>query len=430
MQSSKNLLVISVDALNKHDYDFIQTLPNFNSFFVEGAHSKEVTSVYPSVTYTCHTSLSTGHYPHAHGIFNNELPDPSKPTNQAWHWYEKEIKVPTFFDYARQAGLTTCSILWPVMAGADLTYNVPEIWSPDHSISRPKLFFKYGTNNVIWPVIKYSKLLQGNDQPYLDNFSEQVSLYVIKKYQPNVMAIHFTDLDTMRHLHGLSGKEGHEALRRIDARIGHIISAYKKMHLYEQTNIVLLGDHGTHDFDQIIELNSQFKKDGLLTTDNNGNITDWQVYACTCGGSSQIHIHKNANEATRERIDDVLHKLIDMPNSPIKQILTREEAKEQHGLDGAFDYIVEAKDKYVFRNTVTDRFVFDRSEYPNAYHGDHGYLPSQVDQKTLFLLKGPSVKQGAVINHSNLVDEGPTFCALLGLTMEKSEGNVLTDLLK
>lgn len=27
------LVIISVDALNKHDYDYIQTLPAFKSFF-------------------------------------------------------------------------------------------------------------------------------------------------------------------------------------------------------------------------------------------------------------------------------------------------------------------------------------------------------------------------------------------------------------
>lgn len=426
--STKHLAIISVDALNKHDYEYIQTLPNFKTFFEEGAHSKEVSSVYPTVTYTCHTSITTGHYPHAHGIFNNELPDPSKATTQDWHWFEKDIKVPTLFDYAKQANMTVATVLWPVMAGANVTYNVPEIWSPDHSISRFKLFWRYGTKNTLLQVAKYKKRLNGTKQPYLDNFSVGVTLDLIKR-KPNVLAVHFTDLDTMRHIHGVHSQGATDALKRLDKRIGDIINQYKKVGLYDQTNFVLLGDHGTHDFDKIIEVNSYFRDYGLLQTNRDNEITDWKVYACTCGGSCQIHIRDDVDETIRENVRNLLYKLLEMDNSPIKQILSHTEAKETYGLDGKFDYILEAKDGHDFKNMVTGRLVYDSDEIPNVYFGDHGYLPDHKDMKTLLLMKGPSVRQGAVIEHSSLVDEGPTFAAMLGLSMEKTEGRVLTDLL-
>ncbi len=363
-----------------------------NLFFDEGAHVKEVTSVYPTVTYTCHTSLSTGHYPpHAHGIFNNELPQPHKASVQDWHWFEKDIKVPTFFDYAKQANLTTAAILWPVMAGADITYNIPEIWSPDHTISRTKLFLDYGTKNVLWPVAKYRKLLNGTKQPYLDNFSEAAALHIIKKKKPDLVAIHFTDLDTMRHLHGLNSQEGRDAIVRIDKRIGNIIDLYKKLGLHDKTDYVLLGDHGTHDFDKVIELNSYFADYGLLKVDDNKTITQWQVYACTCGGSCQIHIHKDAEDKIRHNVKSLLEKLLAMDSSPpISNVYTREEAMTEHYLDGGdFDYIVEAKDKHVFRNTVGGTLVHDSKENSSTYIGDHGYLPSHRDQKNPAISKRP-----------------------------------------
>lgn len=427
--STNYLAIISVDALNKHDYDTIKTLPNFKTFFDEGAHSKEVTSVYPTVTYTCHTSITTGHYPHAHGIFNNEIPDPKKATKQDWHWFEKDIKVPTLFDYAKQAGLKVATVLWPVMAGAEMDYNIPEIWSPQHTISRFKLFWDYGTRNTLLQVAKYKNRLNGTKQPYLDNFSEGATLDLIKK-KPNLLAVHFTDLDTMRHIHGLNSQEATDALLRLDKRIGHIMDQYKKVGLYHQTNFVLLGDHGTHDFNKIIEVNSYFRDYGLLTTDENNVITDWKAYACTCGGSCQIHIHEDANEMTRENVKQLLDKLVAMDDSPISGILTHTEANEQHGLDGHFNYILEAKNGHDFKNTVTGRLVYDSAIIPGVYLGDHGYLPSHEDMKTLLLMKGPSIKQGATIDKSSLVDEGPTFAALLGLTMEKVEGRVLTELLR
>lgn len=430
MKAAKYLALISVDALNKHDYKTIQSLKHFNSFFLEGAHSKEVTSVYPTVTYTCHTSIVTGHYPHAHGIFNNELPDPTKPTKQDWHWFEKDIKVPTLFDYAKQADMTVATVLWPVMAGADVHYNIPEIWSPDHSISRFKLFWNYGTKNTLLQVAKYKKRLRGTSQPYLDHFTEGATLDIIKKRKPNVLAVHFTDLDTMRHIHGVHSQGALDALERIDTRIGHIIAAYKQAGIYEDTNFVLLGDHGTHDFNKIVELNSYLKDYGLLQVNEAGHITDWKAYACTCGGSCQIHIKKEAPATIYHDVEALLDKLLNMENTPIKQYLSAKEAHEAYGLDGDFSFIVEAKDGHDFKNTVTGRLVYDSKEIPGVYLGDHGYLPQHPDMKSLLFMKGPSVKAGAIIDHASLVDEGPTFAAMLGLTMEKVEGRVLKELLR
>lgn len=430
MKSAKYLVVISVDAMNKCDYDYIQSLATFKTFFKEGAHSKDVTSVYPTVTYTCHTSLGTGQNPEVHGIYNNELPQPQKPTKQDWHWYEKDIKSPTLFDYATQAGLTTGSVLWPVMAGANTNYNVPEIWSPDASVSSLKLFWRYGTHKLIWPVIKYSKLLKGTQQPYLDIFSKHIATHIIKKYQPNLMAIHFTDLDTMRHLYGLNSQQAKGALARIDQHIADIIALYQELGIHEETNYVLLGDHGTHDFTKVVELNTYFKEQGLLSTDSDGMITNWKAYACTSGGSAQIHLAPDADDTVRSKLLEVIDKLIVMPKSPVKQVLTRSEASEQYNLSGDFDYVLEAKDDFVFRNTVTDRFIYDGSDYSNGYIGDHGYLPEHEDMKTLLLMKGPSIEPGAILDHSNLIDEGPTLAKLLGLTMENTSGIVLSQLLK
>jgi predicted AlkP superfamily pyrophosphatase or phosphodiesterase len=315
------------------------------------------------------------------------------------------------------------------MAGANIDYNIPEIWSPDHTISRFKLFWDYGTKNMLWPVIKYKRLLKGTTQPYLDNFSEAVSHYILKKKKPNLMAIHFTELDTMRHIYGLKSKESLKALKRIDQRIERLIQTLEKNGQLAHTNIVLLGDHGTHDFDTVIEINSLFKREGLLETDSKNKIISWQAYGCTCGGSCQIHIHEKATEETRTKIKEVLEAFTKMPETPLRFMLTHDEATEKYNLSGDFSYILEAKDCHVFRNSTSGKILYNSKEDSDTYIGDHGFMPEHPDQKTLLLMKGPSIKKGAVLLHSHLIDEGPTFAALLGLKMEKVEGRVLEELM-
>lgn len=425
------LLILSLDALNYHDFDTLKQLPNIGKFFSEGAYVRKVSSVYPSLTYTCHTSIGTGHYPATHGIYNNEYAQPEQPTTQDWRWFEKDIQSPTFFDYAKQAGLSTATVLWPVMASATTKYNVPEIWSPDHSIPSYKLILGNCTKNVIWPILKYARLTKGTSQPYLDNFTEKVSLHILKKHRPDVMAVHLTELDTFRHLDGLHGPRAATALRSLDQRVGHLLAQVKANGDEAHTNIVLLGDHGTHDFTQVIEVNSFFINEGLLTVDSFGHIQTWQAYACTCGGSCHIHLNHGADDykALLEKVATSLEKLVASHPEAIKSVINAQEAAESFKLSGDFEFILEAMDTYAFRNGLSGQLFHDRSLEEKPYYGDHGYLPTHQDMATMLLMKGPDIKKGAVLETATLVDEGPTFAHLLGTNMEKVEGRILHELL-
>lgn len=430
MKKPNKLIIISLDAFNYKDFEYAKTLPTFSKFIKHGAYVEKVQSVYPTVTYTCHTSLSTGHYPKDHKVYNNEYAMPHKPTEQDWRWFEWDIKSPTFFDYATKANLTTASLLWPVMAGADVTYNVPEIWSPDHTISRFKLLLDYGTKNMLWPVFKYKNLLQGTKQPYLDNFTEAVSLYTLKKYKPDVMAIHFTELDTFRHIHGLDFDKTQENLKSLDARVGNIINLTKKLGLFNKTNFVLLGDHGTHTFHSIIQMNRYLLDKGYLTCDPNNKIESWHAYACTCGGSCHIHVSSEMDNVMKLKLQEDLYALIENDDIPVKKVFTREKVCDTYQLDGDFDYVLEAEDGYAFRNSISDNMIEPTSDIKDYYNGDHGYLPTHEDMYTSLMMMGPDIKKGAHLRTCNLVDEGPTIVKLLGDTMEKVDGVVLEALLE
>jgi len=415
--TSKKLVIISVDALNSKDYQTLRTLPTFATFLEEGAYVRKVSSVYPTVTYTCHTSISTGHYPHAHGVYNNEFPDPERPTCQDWRWFEKHIKTPTLFDYGRQNGLTTACLLWPVMADSEVNWNVPEIWSPDDSVSAFKLMWNFGSRNMFLPIIYYSRLTDGKKQPALDNFTEALSHYVLRRKQPDITAIHFTELDSIRHIYGLDSKEASRSLRRIDGRIQKLLDTCKAAGTYRDTNFVLLGDHGTHDFSKIIELNHWFKKEGLP-----------QAYACSCGGSCQIHL-SSSDPSTKEKVYKSLQRLMALPETPIKAILSKEDAMDTFQLKGDFHWVLEARDGHVFRNGDHGGLIHHRSKFPGAYYGDHGYMPDHPDMATMLLMMGPDIKKGGYLSKCSLVDEGPTFAALMGMTMEKTEGRILSELI-
>ena len=57
-----------------------------------GASSDGALSVFPSVTYPSHTSMSTGVFPGTHGINGNRTFDPLEDDLDGWRWYAEDIK--------------------------------------------------------------------------------------------------------------------------------------------------------------------------------------------------------------------------------------------------------------------------------------------------------------------------------------------------
>ena len=425
---NQHLIVISIDALNSIDFEYVKQLPTFQSFISNGSIVRQIDSVYPSVTYTCHTSIITGTYPDKHGIFANEIYNPENPEHQEWYWYEKDIKVPSLFDYAKQANLTTANVLWPVMAGGPIDYNCPEIWSVSDK-SYFSLFWKYGTKSLIPILCKNIKSFKGNKQPYLDDFVEAVSTDIIIKKKPNLLCLHLIELDHERHVLGLKDQKTKDVLTRMDQRIQRIISATQKAGIYDQTTFVVLGDHGAKDFKYVIYLNTLFAENGFIEIDEQKNIQNWKVYANSCGGSVQIHIHKKCDEEERLAIEDYIGKLSVMPDTFAKKIYNQEELSRKFHLDGPFDFMIEAKEGYIFRNSIQDQWLKHRAAVPNCYIAEHGYEPNHKNLKTLLFAKGNKIKKGVQLESASIVDEGPTFARILGLQMEKVDGKVIDALL-
>src|SRR5262249_57289717 len=95
-----------------------------------GPHATTVRGVLPTVTYPSHTTLMTGVWPVKHGILNNVTFDPAD-SDPSWYWYAEDIRVPTLWRAAGQAGYVTGNVSWPVTVGAPgIQFNVPEYCRP------------------------------------------------------------------------------------------------------------------------------------------------------------------------------------------------------------------------------------------------------------------------------------------------------------
>lgn len=433
---TKHLIVISVDALSAKDYQTISSLPNFKQLLDNGSYAKKVVGVYPSLTYPSHASIITGTYPDKHGIYANEIPQPGVALQQ-WNWYSSTVKVPTLYDIARKLNMKVGAIFWPVMAGAKINYNLPEIWTIDKSKSQIFLSLKSGTPFPILDVyLRYGKILDSTKQPNLDNFSTIAAVHLIKKHKPNLFLLHLNELDHARHKHGVMSTNAMDALKNEDNRIGQIIQATKDVGIYEDTTFIVLGDHGFLDVSYKICLNVAFRKNGLVDVDINGKVTNWKAYANYTDGSCQIVLKDKNDVNVKNKVQAIINSIEANPASGIEKIYTKEAAKTQKKVSGDFEFMLEAKDGYYFANDWTPKEVVNKidpanfNEYSEDYYvATHGYDPLKPNYRTFFMAAGLGIKKGVKIPSINIVDEGPTMAFLLGIKMDNVDGKVLTDIL-
>ncbi len=232
----------------------------------------------------------TGNFPKRHGVINNTLLQPGRPSPD-WYWHRRHVKGTTLYDEAKKARMTTAALLWPVTAKGNIDYNMPEIFAnrPWHhqiavSLCNGSFLYQLDMNR------RFGHIRKGLSQPELDDFVLESTVHTIKTKKPNLMLIHFTDLDTQRHHHGFSSKEAHAAILRHDNRLGRIIRALKESGIYENSTIVALGDHSALDESKAVKVNVLLRKRGLIHVNHRGKVIDWKAYCKSCDGSAYIYV--------------------------------------------------------------------------------------------------------------------------------------------
>lgn len=347
-----------------------------------------------------------------------------------WFWYRKYIKTKTIYDLAKESGLTTASIFWPVSAKSSIKYNMPEIFSYNKYISQEISSLSSGSLLYQLKLFKkYKHIKKGINEPELDDFAIQCTLDTLKYYNPNLLLLHLLDLDTQRHNYGTHSYEALDALKRHDERLGKILMLLNKYNLHDNYNIVVLGDHGFQDFDKYININGIFKNEKLLSVDLNNNIISWEAFAKSCDGSSYIYLKDSSNKLLKNHINSILKKLITNPKNGIKAIYNNSEIVLLGG-DPNATFMLEASEGFVFSEKIDDNFIKPVKSIKGNCVGTHGYSPENSNLDTLLIGYGPSFKNNISIDNMNLIDVAPTLAKSLNIEFHNCDGSVIYELLK
>lgn len=420
-----HVIVISIDGLVPDYYLEPARLglrvPTLTKMKLGGAYAEGVEGVFPSVTYPAHTTLITGVRPAVHGIVQNRIFEaPTEPQTREWYWFSEAVKTETLWSMAKKAGLVTGSVGWPVTVGADIDYNVPEIFDPKENPPTGKRTAQYSTPGLLDKALAAGS---GGDNS-TDGRRTTISEFVINNYKPNLMLIHLIALDDAHHKNGPRTPAALETAERMDGYVGRIIEAARKAGIFDQTTFFLVSDHGFAEVTKKFEPSVVLVKEKLITLGKDGKPTDWKAAAWPAGGSCAIVLRDPNDKETAAKVTDIF-KRIASSKGPINRMLTQAEIKKLQSIPIAL-LMLDAAPGISFGEELTGPEIHDSKDY----RGTHGQLPSRAEMRSALIVYGASARVGVKMAIARMIDIGPTAAAVLGLSFSDAEGIPLAEMLK
>ncbi|WP_439557789.1 alkaline phosphatase family protein [Dyadobacter sp.] len=423
-----HVILISIDGLRPEFYkDPAWNMVNVRQGMQTGAYSDGVTGVFPSVTYPSHTTMVTGVKPLKHGVYYNTPSEPLEVTGK-WIWDYNTIKVPTIFSAAKDKGLVTASVFWPVSLNSPASYNVPEYWNLPETKGGKRTVIKALTDNstpkgLFEEVQKHAtgKLDEIDfDADYLsiDENNARISSYLIRKHKPSFLAVHLVAVDHFEHEEGREGDKVKSSLAGVDRNIRTIIEATEKAGIRDKTTFIITGDHGFVDIHTAIAPNILLAKAGLYDPNNKAA---WKAYFHGSGGSAFLHLKDKNDTKTLDKVKQILNQL--PANQKAMFAVKDRAALDAVGSDPNAALAIAPVQGITISGAATGDFM------RAASGGTHGFFPDFKEIQTGFVAFGKGIKQGAVIPEMGLQDIAPLIAKLLNIEFPTADGTLYPGLL-
>lgn len=416
------VVMISIDGLSPDyvlDADrYGLKIPTLRRLVAEGSYATAVRGVLPTVTYPSHATLLTGVSPAAHGVTANLTFDPLVQNDNGWYWYAGDIRVPTLWDAARQAGLRTANVHWPVSVGANITYNLPQYWRKGTADDR-KLLRHLATPGL---VDRLEKLLG----PYADGIDETIegdenrgrfTARLLEVERPDFITAYYTALDHEQHATGPHSRESHATLERIDAIIGSVVNAAQRLS-GGRTVIALVSDHGHVSADMDLAPLTEFRRQGWLKFkgDSAPSPESWDATLWSSTGTAAVMLRDAADTALVRRTGEVVKRIASDTANGVARVMDAREASTMNGFRGAA-WVMVMRPGYRISSATTGPLL------RKGHHGGtHGYSPDVPGMNASFFVTGPGVAKGRSLGAMDMRDIAPTIAGLLRVSLPGVEG--------
>lgn len=410
------MLLVSIDGLAPADHldpaALGVELANLVALARRGAYASGVSGVLPTVTYPVHTTLVTGLPPRLHGILGNRIFDPLGRSNEAWHWYARELRVPALHSAAYAAGLLVGSIGWPVTVGAELDALVPEIWrsGSDHPADL-ELLRALSSHGLLDEVEQ--RLGRPISYPPSDADRTEVALHVLRTRKPHLLLLHLADYDRFQHREGIGSEASRAALESSDRELGRLLDALVELGLDHETLLVVVSDHGFLPVERELRPNTLLREAGLVETDARGRVTRWKALFEAQAGTALLRLADPADRETLERVRVLLEARAADPDSGLRAVLSAPEVGALGGDPEATPLALDARAGFTFANSARGDW-----SAPTSDRATHGHAPVRPEMEAALIVAGPGLAQTGNLGTVPMPRIGPTLARYLGVELD------------
>ncbi|KAL0410516.1 UNVERIFIED_CONTAM: Ectonucleotide pyrophosphatase/phosphodiesterase family member 3 [Sesamum latifolium] len=212
------VLLISSDGF-RFGYQFKIDTPNIHRLIKNGTEAEVgLIPVFPTLTFPNHYSIVTGLYPAYHGIINNYFTDPETGYHFTMHSHEPEWWLgEPLWETVTNHGLKASTYFWPGSEVKKGSWDCPKGYCMFYNGSVP---FEERVDTVL---------------KYFDLPSDEI---------PSFLTLYFEDPDHQGHKVGPDDPQITEAVAGIDKMMGRLIRGLEERGVFEDVNIIMVGDHG------------------------------------------------------------------------------------------------------------------------------------------------------------------------------------------
>lgn len=418
------VLLVSIDGL-RADYlteadSYGLKIPTLRRLMRDGISARRMQSIFPSVTYPAHVSLITGEPPARHGIYDNEEFEPQIDERAPWYWSARAIRVPTLIDAFRKAGRHVACIGWPVTVDAAADWNVPELWEatdfPGTFVARSR---SASTPGLVEAAEKAMNFMMHIDR--IDEDRTRIARYVVMTHRPDLMLLHYNELDKKQHQLGPAVPEVWASLERLDGCLGQVLSAYEAAGLKDRLTVCVVSDHGFERVDRMFKPNAVLRDAGLLTVDNDTKkVMTWRAKVWASGGSGALILADPSDAEAARLARAALGKYAGAPDAAIAEFIGAPDVRKL-GSNVKAAFMFDAG-----KGWMVSRSARGEPVEPAPIHGMHGQRPERAELGAAFVICGRGVQGGPVLPLVRMIDVAPTLASLAGVPMPGTSGQPIS----
>jgi len=409
-RARNKVILISLDGFPSYSLsDPKLPIPTLRKLIANGT-SAPMIGINPTVTWPNHTAMITGVRADEHGLLANGTikRTGSWPPVKVEPMIPKEqmVKVPTVYDAAHKAGLTTAHVDWVAIEKAPtITWAFRE-WAGLDGPLEQEMIAKGAIAREDVESFNRSNIV------FRDQIWTKAGEFLIRNHQPDLLLFHLLTGDSEQHAYGPDTLASKTALAFLDSCVEKLVTAVKDAGLADRTTFLIVSDHGFKAYTKLIKPNAALKTAGL----------DTKVFVLPEGGTAFVYLEPITEAANlvpqiRKALEGVegIERIAGVEDYPSLG-LPHPDKDPQFG-----HLLLAAKDGYGFSGATGGPVT---AAVPQQ-GGSHGYLASDSDMNPIFIASGYGVKPGVTLGTISNIDIAPTIAKLLGVALPTAKGKVI-----